>query len=121
MKMYAALRNSRCCVHFDADFEKTKEKAIASANYVYDTEIRVYEVDDFVPFYDLWNFDEYQPPVYVAKPRRHIEVYRSDLERIYKRYIKQHTGCEDERLEFWEWFDDVEQENIFRTVVEDEK
>lgn len=120
MKMYAALRDCYTCVCFDCDFETVKETAGKMARNVYDQEIPIYEVNDFIPFYNLWHHESFglNPPIYIAKPKRHIEVYRSDLERLYERYIKPHTGYDGEPQPFYEWLDDMEDENVLRTVVE---
>ena len=118
MKMYAALKDSYCCVSFDCDLEVVKEEAERMANNVYDKEVRIYELNDFASFYEVWHHESFDrnPPIYIAKPKRHYEIYRSDLERIYERYIKPHTGYEGEHDPFYEWIDDMKDENVFREV-----
>lgn len=119
MKMYAALEDCYTCVCFDCDFETVKEAAERFANNTYDKEIRIYEVNDFVRFYELWNHESFgnNPPIYIAKPKRHYEIYRSDLEELYERYIKSHTGYGDGPVPFYEWIEDMERSNLLRKVV----
>lgn len=121
MKMYAALKDSYCCVSFDCDLEVVKEKAERMANNVYDQEIRIYELNDFAPFYEVWHHKSFDrnPPIYIAKPKRHYEIYRSDLEELYERYIEPHTGYGDGPVPFYEWIEDMERSNLLRKVVSD--